>query len=165
MSGFFWNIRGFNKKKKHDIVKKWVEDKGFQFGALLETRVKEVRSRRIYASVFNGWSMISNYEDNSLGRIWFVWRSDAGVTPVFKSDQLITVSIALVGEEDEFFLSVVYALNLDTERHTLWEDLKNHHNSPLIRSNLWLVMGDFNETLDVSEHSLHVSNTTITHGI
>ncbi|XP_013674027.1 uncharacterized protein LOC106378448 [Brassica napus] len=158
-------ILSFNKKKKHAVVKKWVEDKGFQFGALFETRVTEGRSRRISTSVFNSWSMMSNYEDNSLGRIWFVWRSDVQVTPVFKSDQLITVSIVLEGDEKEFFLSVVYALNTETERHVLWEDLKNHQNSPIFRRKPWLVMGDFNETLDIAEHYLYETSPVATHGM
>lgn len=27
MSSFFWNIQGFNKKKKHQVVKNWVQEK------------------------------------------------------------------------------------------------------------------------------------------
>lgn len=95
MSGFFWNVRGFNQSKKHSVVKKWVMEKGFSFGALLETRVKEGKSNRIASKVFTDWSMLSNYEYNTLGRIWLVWQPDVLVTPFFKSDQLITVSAQL----------------------------------------------------------------------
>ena len=87
MSGFFWNIRGFNKNKKHPVVQKWVRENNLMFGGLLETRVKEERSERILSTVFRGWSMISNYEFNTLGRIWLIWRPDVRVTPFFKSGQ------------------------------------------------------------------------------
>ena len=130
----------------------------------METRVKEVRSQRITTSVFGDWSVLTNYEYNHLGRIWLVWRSDVRVTPVFKSDQLITVSMVLSGG-DEFFLSVIYAKNTEAERNVLWEDLNNHQNSPSFRNKVWLVLGDFNETLDVEEHSDHETNPFITQGM
>lgn len=47
MSGFSWNIRGFNKPVKHTIVRKGILNHGFQFGALLAMRVKEGMSQRI----------------------------------------------------------------------------------------------------------------------
>lgn len=41
MSGFFWNIRGFNKSIKQGVVRSWVRSQNLQFGCLIETRVKE----------------------------------------------------------------------------------------------------------------------------
>lgn len=127
MSGFFWNVRGFNKKIKHSVMKKWVQNQDFLFGAVLETRVKEGSSERISDSVFPGWSMMSNYDYNPLGRIWLVWRPEVRITPFYKSDQLITVSVEINGCADMFFYTVVYAKNLGSERKELWEDLKNHY--------------------------------------
>ena len=54
MTGFFWNVRGFNKQSKHRVVDKWIQDKGLLFGGLLETRVKEGKSERILSTVFRG---------------------------------------------------------------------------------------------------------------
>lgn len=102
MSGFFWNVRGFNKSIKHSVVKKWVQDQGFQFGALLETRVKEGRSQRISDTVFKDWNLMSNYEFNPLGRIWLVWRPEVRITPFYKTAQMITVSVALDEDTEEF---------------------------------------------------------------
>lgn len=45
------------------------------------------------------------------GRIWVIWSSQVRVTPIFKSDQIVTVSVLLEGEEEEFFCSFVYAEN------------------------------------------------------
>ena len=85
MSGFFWNIRGFD------------------FGCLIETKVKESRAEGIMKSVFQDWSFMSNYEDHRLGRLWFVWKSNVRVTPIYKTSQIITCSIYLEGRNEEFF--------------------------------------------------------------
>lgn len=69
MSGFFWNVRGFNKTNKQLVVKEWVSQNSFLFGGLLETRVSEARASRISGSVFQDWSMEANYDFNRLGRI------------------------------------------------------------------------------------------------
>lgn len=39
------------------------------------------------------------------------------------------------------------------DRKELWADLKNHHDSQIIHNRPWLIMGDFNEILDMDEHS------------
>lgn len=64
----------------------------------METRVKESKSEQIVTSVFQGWSFVNNYEYNRKGRIWVVWSPQVRVTPVFKSDQIITVSVLAEGE-------------------------------------------------------------------
>ncbi|XP_024009435.1 uncharacterized protein LOC112084518 [Eutrema salsugineum] len=46
-----------------------------------------------------------------------------------------------------------YALNTVEERKSLWADLRTHQDSPMFRNKPWLIMGDFNETLDDEEHS------------
>ena len=124
MTGFFWNVRGFNKQSKHRVVSKWIQDKGLQFGGLLETRVKESKSAQMISSVFQGWSAMSNYEFNRRGRIWVLWNSQVRLTPVFKSDQIITVSVLLEGEEEEFFCSFVYADSLAEKKKRVMEGYK-----------------------------------------
>lgn len=103
MSGFFWNVRGFNENKKHSIVRDWIQSDFLQFGCLLETRVQERKAPQIITSVFRDWSSMTNYEYNRLGRIWVVWNNNVRVTPVFKSGQIITCSILVEGGTEEFF--------------------------------------------------------------
>lgn len=74
------------------------------------------------------------------------------MTPVYKTDQLVTCLVTLQDEE-EFFCTFVYASNQAEERKELWEDLCHHHNSPMFKNKAWIVMGDFNEILDSGEHS------------
>ena len=152
MSSFFWNIRGFNKTLKQSVVKEWLSNKEMMFGCILETRVKEKKAERILSTVFKDWSSMTNYEHSGGGRIWLLWRDTVRLTPVYKSDQLITVSVALQDEE-EFMCTFVYASNQADERKGLWEDICYHHDSPLFQHKAWIIMGDFNEILDGGEHS------------
>lgn len=73
--------------------------------------------------------------------------------PMFKSDQMITCSIKVEGRDDEFIVSFVYASNFMEERKVLWRDIRDHHDSPIFRHKPWLIFDDFNEILEVEEHS------------
>lgn len=147
------------------MVREWVQSNDLQFGCLLETRVKEYNASRIISSVFHDWSSITNYEFSPLGRIWVVWRNNIRVTPVFKSGQLITCSILVDGVAEEFFVTFVYAANLAEDRRELWLDIQHHFDAPMFRNKPWLIMGDFNETLDGEEHSGFEDSPSITSGM
>lgn len=94
---------------------------------------------------------MTNYEHSRGGRIWLLWRDTVCITPVYKTDQVITCSVE-IQDEEEFFYSFVYASNQVEERKLLWEDLGHHHDSPLFQQKPWIIMGDFNEILDGGEH-------------
>lgn len=152
MACFFWNVRGFNKDLKHSVVAEWIRNKEMQFGCIIETRVKEGKSRKILNKVFKDWSSVTNYEDSAGGRIWLLWRDSVRMSPVYKSDQVITCLVEMKGME-EFYCSCIYASNQAEERKKLWEDLVFHHESPCFRNKAWMLMGDFNEILDGVESS------------
>lgn len=126
MSGFFWNVRGLNKDSKHSVVRKWVMENRFQFGCLLETRVREMKAQRLMRQLFNGWSVMTNYEYNRRGRIWVIWQNNVRLSPFLKSAQLITCSVKLEELDDEFFCTFVYASNDVEERKELWRELMDH---------------------------------------
>lgn len=152
MACFFWNVRGFNKGLKHSKVKEWVSNKELVFGCILETRVKERKAEKILREVFGDWSSITNYEDSQGGRIWLLWRDTVCMTPVYKSDQIITCLVELKGEE-EFYCSCIYASNQVEGRRELWEDIAHHYCSPRFKNKAWMIMGDFNEIFDGAESS------------
>lgn len=127
--------------------------------------MKESQVNKIVAKVFPNWSILSNYEYNRLGRIWVIWSEETRITTVFKSGQLITCSILLPSCDEEFFCSFVYASNYMEERKELWEDLRHHKDSPMFRTKPWLICGDFNETLEIEEHSNHATNPHISTGM
>lgn len=153
MSGFFWNVRGLNKSTKHSVIKKWVEDDQFKFGCLIETRVKKGKAGRVGYTIFKYWSILTNYEYSPRGRIWVVWRNDVRLTPFYKNSQVITCSVKSEDQEDEFFCSFVYASNFLEKRKVLWKKLMDHHNSHIIGMKPWILVGDFNEILDMEDHS------------
>lgn len=165
MASFSWNVRGFNKSTKHSVTSRWLHKFGLSFGCLLETRVKERKANKIVSEVFRDWEFMSNYEYNALGRIWVIWKSNVRLTPVFKSDQIITVSVKIQEMEEEFFCSFVYARNTVEERKELWEDMCNHHDSSMFRDKAWIIMGDFNEVLEGCEHSGYVNEPSISGGM
>lgn len=109
MSGFFRNVRGLNKSVKHFVIKKWIEEYQFGFSCLIETRVKEEKVQAMSSNIFNNWSVLTNYEYNSRGRIWVVWKSNVRFTIFFKSSQVITCSVKLEELDNEFFCSFIYA--------------------------------------------------------
>lgn len=152
MACFFWNVRGFNKDLKHSVVTEWVKNRELKFGCILETRVKEGKAEKILNKVFRDWSWITNYEDSRGGRIWLVWKDMIRMTPVYKSDQIITCIVELQGEEG-FYYSCIYASNQAEERKVLWEDLMHHHSSSSFKNKAWIINGDFNEILDGVESS------------
>lgn len=141
-----------------------MQENSFHFGCLLETRVKESKAQSIVSTIFPTWSFLSNYEYNRLGRIWVVWNDKVRLTPIFKSNQVITCSVLMEGREDEFFCSFIYASNAMEERKILWDDLENHYDSRLFRNKNWLVFGDFNEILLGPEHSNYAISPTISQG-
>lgn len=147
------------------MVSQWVQNKGPQFEGLLETRVKESKSAQIVSSVFQGWSFVNNYEFSWKERIWMLWSSQVCLTPVFKSDQIITVSVLLEGEEEEFFCSFVYAENIAEKRKESWRDIKIHQDSKMFRNKEWIIMGDFNEVLDGEKHSSYQDSGLTTQGM
>lgn len=68
--------------------------------------------------------------------------------------------VLLDGINEELFCSFIYASNYVEERKELWEDLRNHQDSPLFRDKPWLILGDFNEIIDMEEHSGFLDSQT-----
>ncbi|KAG7578003.1 Reverse transcriptase domain [Arabidopsis thaliana x Arabidopsis arenosa] len=67
--------------------------------------------------------------------------------------------------QEEFFVSFIYASNFMMERKTMWNDLRNHHDSPLFQGKPWLICGDFNEILEGEEHSHYEVSPSIPQGM
>ena len=163
--GFLWNIRGFNKQEKQAVVRDWMRSRKFDFGCLIETKVKESRAEEIIKSVFKDWSVMTNYEDHRLRRIWLVWGGNVRVTPIYKTSQMITCSFYLEGRQEEFFVSFIYASNFVMKRKLLWNDLQHHHDAPMFQGKPWLICGDFNDILEGEEHSLYDNTPIIPQGM
>lgn len=78
---------------------------------------------------------------------------------------MITCSLLVDGVVEDFFVSFVYAANIAEDRRELWADIQRHSEDPMFHNKPWLIMGDFNETLDGEEHSGFAVSPSITSGM
>lgn len=165
MSGFFWNIRGLNKSSKQFVIRDWVSRNSLKFGCILETKVKQNRTDRVMHSMLQDWNLVLNYEFSRRGRIWVVWSNDVKLQVISKSGQMITCSIQVAGRDEEFWCSFIYASNFTEERKILWRDIKAQHTLASSQGKPWAIFGDFNEILDLEEHSGFDSLPIVTYGM
>lgn len=134
-------------------MREWCRSNSLSFGGLLETRVKEGRAAKVAAAAFRDWSMVSNYEFNPLGRIWVVWSNQVKVNVVLKSAQMICCLIRVGDVTEDFLCSFIYAYNYADQRRKLWTDITHLSNMVQFKRKPWICFGDFNEILDIEEHS------------
>ncbi|GKF00544.1 RNA-directed DNA polymerase, eukaryota, reverse transcriptase zinc-binding domain protein, partial [Tanacetum coccineum] len=59
--------------------------------------------------------------------------------------------IETIDKKSKFFCTIIYASNSGMERRRLWSDLERQR--IITTENSWIIMGDFNVTLKVAEHS------------
>lgn len=59
---------------------------------------------------------MENYEHNVLGQIWVVWKSNVSLSPVFKSDQMITSSVKIQGMREEFFFVLLFMRGIQQKK-------------------------------------------------
>ncbi|GJY45431.1 RNA-directed DNA polymerase, eukaryota, reverse transcriptase zinc-binding domain protein [Tanacetum coccineum] len=59
----------------------------------------------------------------------------------------------------KFFYNIIYASNNGIERRSLWKDLEGH--KYFVGQQPWVLIGDFNVTLNVEEHSAGMSHRNI----
>ncbi|GJS85947.1 RNA-directed DNA polymerase, eukaryota, reverse transcriptase zinc-binding domain protein [Tanacetum coccineum] len=109
-------------------------------------------------NIFGSWEFVSNGEDNNKGcKIMVGW--NPGMLKVWlinKSKQCMFFLVETICHQTKFFCAVVYASNSCLERWKLWKELENQKS--ITNGNPWVVMGDFNVTLKVEEHSNGSSN-------
>ncbi|CAA7058158.1 unnamed protein product [Microthlaspi erraticum] len=67
---------------------------------------------------------------------------------------MVTCEVMLPDSSDWIIISVVYASNDETERKLLWSELRDLSVDRRIQGRAWLVMGDFNQTLNPQKHSI-----------
>ncbi|XP_071699645.1 uncharacterized protein [Rutidosis leptorrhynchoides] len=75
------------------------------------------------------------------------------------SDQVVHCLVHSANNDCKFYISFVCANNAYIIRRVLWNDLEKHKNC--IGAFLWVIMGDFNVSLDVEESSAESSRCTL----
>lgn len=152
---FCWNVRGLNKYSHRSGLNKWIRKNNPLFGGLLETHVKQPKMGKFVSQIFPGWSATDNYGFSPLGKIWMVWHPSLLVTVITKSLQMITAEVTLpIAPQSKVVISVVYASNDPTDRKLLWAEVVALATTLELDMKPWLILGDFNQIRDPSEHSL-----------
>src|SRR4051812_44166104 len=107
-----YELKSFLQKYEGDIV------------CLLETKVKLEKMQSLADTVFQGWSLLHNYSNDSSGRIWILFKSNLVVNLHSSTAQVMHCYVFHTCSREYFFLSCIYAANHYTERAELWRNLQ-----------------------------------------
>ncbi|PWA97296.1 RNA-directed DNA polymerase, eukaryota, Reverse transcriptase zinc-binding domain protein [Artemisia annua] len=145
-----WNIRGLSNPDKQKEVKKFIAEENLQMCAILETHIKY---KKVGDNIFGNWDYVINVEDNNKGcRIMVGWNQNmVDVRMINKSRQSLLLLVETIGQRKSFFYTIVYASNSGIERRRLWNELGAY--KQITNGTAWVIIGDFNVTLEVNEHS------------
>ncbi|GKA15175.1 sodium/hydrogen exchanger 6 [Tanacetum coccineum] len=148
-----WNIRGLNRSPKQKKVRQVVNENNLSVCAILESHIdvavvfdtcKKVCSRWKWTS---NWSLYSKDSQIILG-----WNDDlVDVMIMAQTNQVMHVRVNTRVDNKTLFCSFVYADNYYIDRRVLWSNLVGH--AGLMRNRPWVLLGDFNATLNLEDHS------------
>ena len=142
MSVFIWNTRGLNIKERIQDLKDQLFKLRPSVVGLVETKVKEHKSHRITRCLPHNWSFANNYMYSPRGRIWVAWDMSVWDCNVI-STSAQQISMDCTNKRGlHIAITVVYGANLQSQRASLWTELK--YISCSIVNLPWVVMGDFN---------------------
>ena len=140
-----WNIRGLNDPLKQKEIRSFVMTHELDFVCILKTRVRFSNKDRIFNSILPGWSFFHNYDQALLGRIWICGNpKKVSLYVVHSMDQAMLCHVTALQGNYSFWWSAIYASNNYVERRMLWRHLI--WCEPMVGSNPWIVLGDFNTT-------------------
>ncbi|XP_071704795.1 uncharacterized protein [Rutidosis leptorrhynchoides] len=129
--------------------------------AILESHVLINKLNNICNNVFPNWQWLSNSNYCKGGmRIIVGWDPSVVTVMVLSaSDQVIHCLLEMVTDKKQFYASFVYAHNLYGKRRALWHDLARH--SAFVGSHPWVILGDFNVSLELEESSSGSSKVSL----
>lgn len=146
-----WNVRGLNNSIHQQEVLKLINDGSCSIIGILESHLKKKKLDQIGSKVFGRWEWTSNSSDcPGATRIIIGWNpSDVNIMVLNFDAQVIHCLVKPINATKEFYLSIVYAHNRTSGRRPLWQAL--YHHKTLVCNNPWVIMGDFNATIDPSD--------------
>ncbi|XP_021975506.1 uncharacterized protein LOC110870633 [Helianthus annuus] len=143
----------------NDVDEEWAADPE-EVLAILESHVKVANLDSVCKNVFRSWDWTSNGSLCNKGtRIVLGWNGDnVDVMVVHATDQVIHAQVMFKKDQSMSNVSFIYASNSDQERKELWESLRMHKG--MVRSNPWIIMGDFNVVLNLEDKCFGSSTLT-----
>ncbi|KAL0283664.1 UNVERIFIED_CONTAM: Retrovirus-related Pol polyprotein from type-2 retrotransposable element R2DM [Sesamum radiatum] len=119
------------------------------FIALLETRVLHSNATRIQSGVLARWRWFMDYTGPG-NRIWIAWNDDIIDVDILNVDsQYVHCRVHFHELHEIILITVVYGANEVSTRRDLWQGLIEL--AETVGNEPWLVGGDFNAVLDMSE--------------
>lgn len=116
----------------------------------------------IAAKIFPNWRWHHNFNLNGKVRIWLAWKPGAYHLDVtHMTNQLIHCKATQLATNKRFYLTMVYGMNHEQQRHHLWRELQDISTH---MTEAWCIMGDFNAVMhkedriggnDVMEHEIN----------
>ncbi|GJT83821.1 RNA-directed DNA polymerase, eukaryota, reverse transcriptase zinc-binding domain protein [Tanacetum coccineum] len=155
-----WNIRSMNQKKKQEAVLNFIQSGKISICGIVETHLKPSNISKAANKAFGGWDWVSNsiHSTNSC-RILVGWdRNKVNIMVVHMTKQVMLTVVEVLNPKQKFFCSFVYASNSGIERRSLWNDLRSMKR--ITYGYPWILMGDFNVTLKIEEHSASGSRSS-----
>ncbi|GJZ93434.1 RNA-directed DNA polymerase, eukaryota, reverse transcriptase zinc-binding domain protein [Tanacetum coccineum] len=152
---------GMNNEVKQNEVEKFIYEEKLQICALIETHLKQNSISRVGNKIFGQWDWVSNllYSPTSC-RIMLGWNPLlAKVMVISMSKQSIFCSVEVMQSKIKFYCTIVYASNNGNERRLLWNELL--YQKHITGQWPWIVLGDFNVTMNASEHSSGGAHRTL----
>ncbi|GJS13861.1 RNA-directed DNA polymerase, eukaryota, reverse transcriptase zinc-binding domain protein [Tanacetum coccineum] len=152
---------GINNELKQKDAMNLIRDEKVQLCALIETHLKTKSIDKVGIRVFGNWDWCSNVQQSpTCCRIMIGWNTNlVRVMVINMSNQAILCCVETITNKIKFYYSIVYASNNGIERRSLWKDLEDHKR--FIGKHPWVLIGDFNATLNVEEHSVGMSHRSM----
>ncbi|GJV93158.1 hypothetical protein Tco_1540971 [Tanacetum coccineum] len=125
---------------------------------LLETHVKKEKLAGICRKVMGNWEWVSNSSCCFGGtRIIIGWNPNhINLMAMDQTDQVIHYFVESLDGKMRFHCSFIYTHIHTVDRRSLWKSL--HSYSKAVKDAHWVILGDFNATLDPSEKSTSVED-------
>lgn len=157
---FSWNVRGLCNTTNQDQVIELLREDNYSLCGLLETHVKKNKLAKICRKVLGNWDWASNNASCSGGtRIVVRWNPNSiNLMVLEQTPQVMHCFVESLNGVLRFHCSFIYAHNHTVSRRSLWKSLQKF--SKVVKDSPWIILGDFNATLDPSEKSSGGSKIT-----
>lgn len=148
-----WNVWGLSQISRQDEVMSLIREEGLCMCAVVETHLRKKSVKGVGDSLFRNWSWVSNMVDcRSVCRMMVGWDNNVvDANLISHSEQVMHFEINYIHDHRKQFVSFIYAKNKGVERRVLWKNLAHH--SVLVKDNPWVLLGDFNVALNISDCS------------
>ncbi|GMI99700.1 hypothetical protein HRI_003639300 [Hibiscus trionum] len=154
-----WNAQGCGHQKILTAARQYIRVYRPDIFGIVEPRISGSRADFVVGSL--GFPLSHRIEALGFsGGIWLCWRDTVHVTILLQHFQFLHCEVTCRHTGFSFFLTLVYASPTASKRKTLWPHL--HRLAQMVHCP-WLLMGDFNATLDTSERKGGTGSTQASH--